>query len=200
MLLASCGFKPMYSKQAKTERSDSDSKVYDGVKVDTIAGRDGQLLTIELEDALNPEGRVPGRPAYRLAASFSMNEVAIGVGRDATVSRFNLYFDSNYTLYRNSDGKAITSGSIRHIGSYNNAANAYYSTYISRDDGIKRGITELGELYRMRLTSYLASGAKEVKNQPELKPVINYPNPNWRDGAASTLGAPPIPGAVAIPQ
>ena len=200
MSLTACGFKPMYSKQAGTGRNSDDSKVYAGVRIDPIANREGQLLQAELEDALNPEGRVPGNPAYRLSASYSMNEVAIGVGRDATVSRFNLYFDSNYTLYRNSDGKAIAKGSIRHVGSYNNQANAYFSTYISRDDGIKRGITELGELYRMRLASYLSEGAPVMENQPNLRPVTSYPNPNWRDGAATTLGAPPIPGAVAIPQ
>jgi LPS-assembly lipoprotein len=199
-LVSGCGFKPMYGKKAGGYNSDDTSKIYAGVTVDSMPRREGQILHMELEDALNPNGKIPAHPEYRLAASISINEVAIGVARDATVSRFNIYFDSHYTLYRNSDGKAVTTGSIRHVGSYNNQANAYYSTYISRDDGIKRGLVEVAELYRMRLASYLSEGAPEQKNPPKMQPLPSYPNPSWNDGAASTLGAPPIPGAVAIPR
>lgn len=191
-LLSGCGFRPVYAKKTGNEAM---SKVYAGVEVAPIGGgHNGQQLTIELEDALNPGGVVPAHPAYRLVASLNINEVAIGVSRDATVSRYNLYFDSHYTLYRNSDGKAVTQGTIRHVGSYNNATNAYFSTYISRDDGIERGITGLSELYRMRLASYLAKGAPEQAITPHKQPVRYYPDTSWGDDQDGALGTaiPPI--------
>jgi LPS-assembly lipoprotein len=185
LLASGCGFQPVYGKK---KPAGNVSQIYAGVSVDPIVGRDGQQFRAELEDALNPDGRMPERPAYRLHIGFGLREVAIGVARDATVSRYNIYFDSNYTLYRNSDGKQVTQGAIRHIGSYNNAANAYFSTYISRDDGIKRGISELAQMYRMRLGSYLASGApdqyKEIKQEPE----DYYPETDWRNDMNGALG------------
>lgn len=188
LFISSCGFQPVYGTK---KGAGNHSEIFAGVLVDPIPGRDGQQLHAELEDALNPDGRIPNKPSYRLRVGLAINEVAIGFARDATVSRFNLYFDSNYTLIRLTDGKPVTQGKIQHIGSYNNAANAYFSTYISRDDGIKRGISELSQLYRMRLGAYLASGAPE-QYDPEIKEEIervpNYPNANWRNGMGGALG------------
>jgi len=120
-----------------------------------MPGRTGQQLKADLEDRLNPSGAVPATPAYRLNVTFNSSVTPIGVARDGTVSRYNIYLTSKYVLYRNSDGKKITSGEVDYVDSYNNLTNAYFSTYISQEDATSRGITELSELYKQRLAAYL---------------------------------------------
>ncbi len=82
------------------------------------------------------------------------------------MSLYNLYLNTKYTLYRTSDDKPITSGTLNYVDSYNNLTNAYFSTYISADDATKRGVAELSELYRERLAVYLDAGAPVQERYP----------------------------------
>jgi hypothetical protein len=148
LLLAGCGFHPMYGKA-------NEHALVSGVMIDTTRDRMGQQLKQDLEDRLNPPSGVPAKPAYRLSVTLQSDASAIGVARDGTVSRFNVTLRSVYTLTRLSDGKKIQSGEIRHVSSYNNQVNQYYSTYISEKDAISRGIVELSELYRQRIGALL---------------------------------------------
>jgi LPS-assembly lipoprotein len=157
LTLSGCGFQPLYAKKPKEDVS----KIFAGVKIDSIPGRSGQELKAALEDHLNPGGAIPQKPTYRLSLTLVNSTVPIGVARDGTVSRFNIYVTSHYTLYRIADDKAVTSGDLSYVNSYNNLANEYYSTYISEQDAIKRNVTEIAQLYRQRLSTYLDAGAPE---------------------------------------
>jgi hypothetical protein len=167
--LAGCGFKPLYGQ--KTDANEA-SKVFAGVKIDAISGSGhvGQELQTNLEDRLNPNGVVPASPAYRLKVKLMSSIMPIGVARDNTVSRYNVYLTSQYVLYRNSDGKPVTSGDVGYVDSYNNLTNAYFSTYTSQEDAMKRGLVELSELYRQRLAAYLEEGAPVQ--------AVTLPNPD----------------------
>ena len=155
LLLTGCGFQPLYGKKT----SDKDiSKVFAGVKVDDIPAKNGQMLRIKLEDKLNPDG-IAAKPEYRLHVIFRSSVTPIGVARDGTVSRYNVYLTSKFVLYRTSDDKPVTSGDIGYVDSYNNLTNAYFSTYISSEDALKNGVNEMSELYRERLSSYFNEGA-----------------------------------------
>ncbi len=152
LALGACGFDPMYGKPSPQLQA----AALAGVSIDPITGgRMGQQFRADLEDKLNPDGKVPANPAYRLAASVTSSTSAIGVARDGTISRYNVSLDSSYTLYSRADDKKITSGNLRHVSSYNNLTNAYFSTHVAQGDAVKRGITELSELYRQRLSPYL---------------------------------------------
>lgn len=177
LLLSGCGFAPVYGKRDNSQLpAQAGSKVFAGVDVSPISGRDGHQLHMELEDLLNPGGKMPQRPQYRLVVTLDLVEAPVGVSRDATVSRYNIHLDSRYTLYRNADGKQIAQGALRHVSSYSNATNAYFSTYISRDDAIKGGITELAELYKLRLSTYLYTGAPEQEiKAPKQAPAYYTP-------------------------
>jgi hypothetical protein len=146
----------MYGRQADNAVSRTLSA---GVRVVPIpdGGRKGQLLVAELEDKLNPGGAVPARPEYRLNVTLTSGASPIGVAPDGTISRYNVFMASAYTLFRIADGKKLTSGSIDHVSSYNNVTNAYFSTYVSEQDAIKRGVTELAEIYRQRLAAHLTN-------------------------------------------
>ncbi|MDX2074170.1 MAG: hypothetical protein SFX19_07400 [Alphaproteobacteria bacterium] len=151
--LAACGFTPMRGAQNRQALSV-------GVSVDASPkDEDGRELEKALEDRLNLQG-LPSHPAYKLSVVLTSALGGIGVARDGTVSRFNVTLTSNYVLTRLADDKIIQRGEIRHVSSFNNQTNQYFSTYISEKDSIKRGIAELSELYRQRI------GALLLKQQP----------------------------------
>ena len=164
-LIAACGFQPMYG----TDSATSNPELFAGVKISHIPGREGQLLREGLEDKMNPGGADPAHPIYRLEVSLRKSSGAIGVARDGTVSRYNLYLDSHYVLYRDADGIAVAEGNFRRVSSYNNLANAYFSTFVSESDALKQGVRELAEDYSERLSTYLTSpdAGKPLKKQPK---------------------------------
>src|SRR5581483_4688173 len=116
----------------------TDSAMLASVRIDTIPGRIGQEFKEDLEDQINPGNSITAAPAYRLAVSLTTNEAAIGVSRDGTVSRYNVYLNSTYTLTRTADSKQVAAGTLNHVSSYNNLVNDYFSTYISDADATKR--------------------------------------------------------------
>ena len=186
-LLSACGFQPMYGEKSMGDGS----KINAGVKIDGISGRSGQELRTGLEDRLNPPGGVPSSPAYRLSANLSYTSAPIGVARDGTVSTYNVYL-----LYRTTDDQPVTTGTLSYVGSYNNLVNAYFSTYVAEEDAVKRGVTELSELYRQRLGAYLDAGApvQAVKPSDLAAPTTAPLNP-WQTNPlqpASPLSAPKL--------
>ena len=125
-----------------------------GIKIVAPNDKMGQQFQQDLEDRLNPGGVTPAKPAYQLTVDLISAPTAIGVARDGTVSRYNVILQSNYTLTNLAD-ETERRGTVRHVSSYNNPANQFFSTYISEQDAISRGITELAELYRQRLGALL---------------------------------------------
>ncbi|KAJ8136738.1 hypothetical protein OY671_010049, partial [Metschnikowia pulcherrima] len=61
-----------------------------GVQVDALStqNRMNQQFKADLEDKLNPAGRVPANAEYRLKPTLTISTSAIGVARDGTVSRY----------------------------------------------------------------------------------------------------------------
>jgi hypothetical protein len=165
-----CGFQPVYGK-----KDGAVPKSLAGVSIEPVGrDRDSQLLKFALEDNLNPGGAVPVNPAYRLNASLTSTASPIGIARDGTVSRYNVHLYSQYKLIRNSDDAVVTTGNVRHVSSYNNVTGAYFSTYISEEDAVKRGIGELGEMYRQRLAPFLTAG---YVAPPRKQPLPEEPLP-----------------------
>lgn len=160
-MLMACGFQPMYGQQ----KSQEENPLLAGVRVDPVNAQNprmAQMMRVGLEDRLNPGGVVPADAAYRLSVSLSHNEGAIATARDGTVSRYNVYLNSTYKLYRIADGKPVASGKLYNVSGYNNITNQYYATYVAGEDAIRRGITELTELYRQRLGAYLTVSPEDI--------------------------------------
>ncbi len=184
LLLAACGFEPLYGQKDAS----SNSKLKAGVKIDPIGGKLGLTFKSKLEDTLNPSGGMPATPSYRLVVKLEHLAVPISVARDGTVSRYNVTFSSEYVLYRTADDKPVTSGQIGYLTSYNNLTNVYFSTYVSEQDALKRGTIALAELYRARLATYLDEGAPqaEVIHMPSKKPSLD-PNNILRQEQGTTI-------------
>jgi len=152
LLLAACGFEPMYGEKNQQVLSG-------GVQIETSRDAMGQQFQQNLEDRLNPGG-LPSTPGYKLSVKLDSVAEPIGVARDGTVSRFNVTLNSTYILTRISDNKVIKTGNIHHVSSYNNQTNQYFSTYISEKDSLARGVIELSELYRQRIGALLLRDQK----------------------------------------
>jgi hypothetical protein len=166
-LLTACGFHSVYGQHVNDKTGDTDSVMLASVKIDTIPGRLGQEFKQDLEDVINPGDSISATPAYRLSVALASSESAIGVSRDGTVSRYNVYINSTYTLTRISDGQQVTAGAINQVSSYDNLINDYFSTYVADADATKRGVMELAEMYRTRLVAYFDVGAPvEDKKAP----------------------------------
>lgn len=157
--------------------SEKSSALLAGIAVDSIPDRLGQQFRISLENKLNPRGGASSNPRYRLSATLKTAESGIGVARDGTVSRYNVYLDSSYTLYRISDGKKMISGNLRQVSSYNNITNEYFSTYVAKEDAHKRGVEALAMQYRQRLLAYLGENNGKPEPRKETAPAPQFPVP-----------------------
>ncbi len=198
LFLTACGFKAVYGQQVN-ESGTTNSAQLASIRIDHMDERTGQEFKEDLEDQLNPGGFISAAPSYRLHVTLTTVEGAIGTSRDGTVSRYNVYLNSSYALFRIADNVQVTGGTLNHVSSYNNVINAYFSTYISDQDATKRGIAELAEIYRARLSAYFDQGAPIQKTAtPTPMPAGNTATPN----ATSTNpfnsmlpNPPPAPGS-----
>ncbi|MDE3060084.1 MAG: hypothetical protein KGJ06_03650 [Pseudomonadota bacterium] len=166
--LTACGFHPLYAQREgeNTPAMDMLASVRIEAGGGPTLGRLSQEFKQDLEDRVNPGGSIAAAKAYRLEVLLNSTTSAIGVSRDGTVSRYNVYLSSQYKLYRLADNKLMTIGALNHVSSYNNIINAYFSTYVSEEDATRRGVQELAELYRQRLAAYFEEGAPIQENLP----------------------------------
>lgn len=168
LLAAGCGFQTVYGKKDREPAP----QALAGVRVIEASRQyTDQLMQNALEDRLNPQG-VPADPRYSLTYSLAMSETPIGIARDGTVSRYNVNMDMQYRLERYAPKILIASGSLRHVSSYNNVVGAYYSTFVAREDGIKRGTDELAVMLVSRLSPLLVQENPLPVRQPEV-PIIS---------------------------
>ncbi|MEK6747061.1 MAG: hypothetical protein AABY33_08535 [Pseudomonadota bacterium] len=168
LVLASCGFRPVYDKSSANSEK---SIINTGIRVSaTASGTTSTLPTSSDASADNSSATTMARqfsnnledmvnsgasPSYDLNVLINYSNIGVGVARDGTASRYNLVISSTYKLTRISDGKEVGNGTLSSVTSYNNPNNQYFSTYISEQDARKRGIKELAELYRHRLLSFV---------------------------------------------
>ena len=89
LLLAGCGFHPMYGTALAPEMS--------SIFVEQIAERDGYELRTALIDLLNSDGREGGKK-YRLKIVLSEASQGIALQNDATITRYNNTLSAKYEL------------------------------------------------------------------------------------------------------
>lgn len=149
--LAACGFRPVHGRDYRARQELDLSAV--AIEVDT--SRYGQLLKAEIQDGINPDFE-RAEKLYKLKISLAAREIYLFVNPDGTSSRGDIEFRSEYALTRLVDGKILQSGKITRVSSYNMSEQADYATYVSTEDAKRRGITELAQDYRLRLSNLMA--------------------------------------------
>jgi LPS-assembly lipoprotein len=100
LILAGCGFRPMYGNQLAPQLS--------AIFVAPIADRNGYELRNQLIDLLHSDGTKAGK---HYILNVSLNEAAQGIAlqNDATITRYNQTMTVHYVL-TDAAGKVLTQG------------------------------------------------------------------------------------------
>jgi LPS-assembly lipoprotein len=153
LLLSGCGFQPMYGDASLQA---THTPLQGNLAIDTMKGREGQILKAALEDIFNPEGIKFARPDYHLQISLTKNLVASVVKPDGTIQRYDVRYDSSFNLYQTGNPKPLLSGKLRRVGSYDVTTTAEFSTFMADRDTAERTLKEMAEDYMLRLSGYFA--------------------------------------------
>lgn len=148
MLLAGCGFKPLY-------RQDSAGDVvpqFAQIVITQPEDRASQQLRNYLLDTLTPHGE-PQRPRYILEYRLTETIGSVFVTRSEEITRNNLQVAAAYALRDYESGKVIYSQSVLSQSSYNLTL-ADYSNLVSEKNARERALRDIAEQMRLRLGNY----------------------------------------------
>lgn len=153
--LNACGFEPLYGTAGKGGAPHSTEVLLSQVKIETIPNRNGQILHNYLLDRMNPRGR-PANPEYFLRSSLKVSTRSYGVKRDETTTRASVVVKVDFVL-RSKDGNQINF-SARRISGYSETESEYASL-VAEKDAVDRSLREIANDVRLRVGTYLKSGA-----------------------------------------
>lgn len=148
VLMTGCGFTPIYEKKGEHQTSR-----LSGVQVTSIPGRQGQILTTALEDLLDPES-LAGPTLYTLDTSVSVNYIPIIIETDGTVSRYRIDIIVPLYLRDAANGVIVFTSKVRRSVSYT-VSDSDYTSYISSEDAMERGIQEAAYDVVQRVSAFL---------------------------------------------
>lgn len=153
-LAAGCGFTPIHG-----HTGDYDIEVATYLAATELQARSGvlgQQLKNAMEDRFDPDssGSLYNK-AFRLEFDVKQNRQAGVIERDGAIMRFNIILTSDYRLIDAETREVLDTGTIHRTASYFNAPEKFAS-YIAEKDAIQRALIEMGEDYKMRLSSYFA--------------------------------------------
>lgn len=129
LVLAGCGFKPLYGSSAPGKA------LMHTVSVDAPSSRTGYVLSDALAERF---GGAATTPAYRLQVEPSITRTGLGVSTSNIAARFELSVVVNYTLTRASDGAVVTRGVERAATGYDVPENAPYASVAAQTDAETR--------------------------------------------------------------
>src|SRR5262249_47602838 len=120
LVLAACGFEPMYGESHGAEvRAELKA-----VRVALIANRSGQLLRRYIIDRMGAADSPPAA-LYQLEVGIVESRQYYGIQRDLTATYARLVLTGYYTLRDVKTQKAVLSGSTNVFSSYNVAADPF---------------------------------------------------------------------------
>jgi len=140
ILLAGCGFHPMYGSSLAPALS--------SVYVEPIAERDGYELRNTLIDALQSDGDKAGK-LYSLKVSLNESGQGIALQNDATITRYNNRLEAHYVL-SDMKGAVLTSGTQVELSAYN-VVQSPYATLTAQQDSSKRAAQDVAERIHLDL-------------------------------------------------
>lgn len=138
-MLTACGFQPMYGIHGGVE-----ADIVKSITVNTISGREGQILRNLLLDQL---GHQPThKPSYRLEISRPDRSV-IGMGIDRTSeseTRVQMLMTANFKVIEAKTNETLLQSSSRGFVAYN-VLDSQYESITAREDAEKRALNMVAE-------------------------------------------------------
>jgi len=141
LLLAACGFQPMYGKKAGGR---SIAAIHQSIRIENIPDRDGQFLRNMLLDRLNDAGR-PADARYVLHVAPLKKDITNQlVQKDATYTRALMKVSTDIRLVDTVYGTTVLERPFLSSGSYNLLDNQL-ATIVSRDSMTDNLLRELSD-------------------------------------------------------
>ncbi|MGE0741474.1 MAG: LPS assembly lipoprotein LptE [Hyphomonadaceae bacterium] len=150
LLVAACGFQPMYAPA-------SGGQAIGPVVVDEIEGKAGHVLKTELDRILAVETQ--GEPA-QLAITLREEVHRIGIRRDESATRAELRLTANYVLRPPAGARAMR-GSVTTVVNYD-IPTAAFGEISAQDDARERAAETMAQRFRAELALRMAQ-AREAQ-------------------------------------
>ncbi len=125
-IFTSCGYEPIYSKNANT------NKELLSISVQNIKNRPGQILRNTLLNQLNPE-RERVITKYRLIVEIFESKSSLAYRRDMSATRTDLIITANYLLKDIKNGEILLKQEAKSISSFD-VVESVYATLIAEKD------------------------------------------------------------------
>ncbi len=145
LLLAGCGFTPMYAETAE-------GSPLRRIAVSAQDDRLGYRLREQLEDALAWDRSAA--PLYRLTTTIEQNRRPLGRRIDDTATRYELTVRAAWTLQPVAPGTPLTG--VQSVTTTYAAADQPYAAIAAQQDGEDRAAAELAQAIRLDLMRALA--------------------------------------------
>ena len=136
-IFTSCGYEPIYSKNANT------NKELLSISVQNIKNRPGQILRNTLLNQLNPE-RERVITKYRLIVEISESRSDFAYRRDMSATRADLRVTANYLLTEIKSGEIILEQETKSISSFD-VVESVYATLIAEKDAREKNLQVISD-------------------------------------------------------
>ena len=146
LLLAGCGFQPLYG-------SGGVAPALSSVQVEVPQGRTAFLIKEQLEDQLARDPAAPSR--YKLSLTVSQSRAPRGVRVNNVANQYDIQLSIAYTLVENGTGKVVGSGFLPVQVSYD-SADPPYAGVAAEQNGEERAATQAAVLLRLELSRLFA--------------------------------------------
>ncbi|HVV33859.1 MAG TPA: LPS assembly lipoprotein LptE [Vitreimonas sp.] len=153
LLLAACGFQPMYAPVGG-------GQAIGPVEISTIEGKSGHILKTELDRILAVENN--GSQPAQLQITLKEDIQSIGLRRDESSTRADLVLTANYIFSPANGGRPIR-GSVVTTVSYD-IPTAAFAAISAQDDARERAAETMAERFRAELALRLAQVRDEQQH------------------------------------
>ncbi len=149
LILAGCGFEPVYGNREGVPQTNR--AVLSNIAVSDISGREGQILKIALEDALNPAS-ASGANRYTLNSTLKRTVIPGVIGSDASIQRYSVLVEAEFSLTEAGKSEPVYRGTAKRYGSYSRSESDF-STFVADSDVTRQTIEALAGDIVMRISS-----------------------------------------------
>ncbi len=146
LLLAACGFQPMYAQP-------QGANAIGPVAVSEIDGKAGHVLRIELNRILAVEN--DGSAPMDLRITLVEQVTPLGIRRDESATRAELRLTANYVLTPPQPGARVMRGSVFTVVTYD-IPTAAFGEISAQDDARERAAETMAQRFRSELALRMA--------------------------------------------
>lgn len=147
MLLASCGFHPLYAPVGG-------GPAIGPIQLAAIDGKAGHVLRTELDRILGVEAGAGGAPML-LEITLQEQVIQLGIRLDESATRAELRLNANYVLTPAAAGGRVMRGSVNSVVNYD-IPTAAFGEIAAQDDARERAAETMAQRFRAELALRMA--------------------------------------------